>query len=117
MLAGVGVVMLTAGLRSPGPPPQPIQSPTIRIVTHDPVPGPGSAVAPRIPRLVPLARSRPVLLEIPRIGVRTRLVTAVYGPLNYPGLRLITYGGSFDHGRGHYRNNIIAFATLIGATT
>jgi sortase (surface protein transpeptidase) len=42
---------------------------------------------------------------------------AVYGPLRYPGLRLITCGGSFDRDSGHYRNNVIVFARLIGATT
>ena len=38
----------------------------------------------------------------------------VYGPLAYPGLRLITCGGSFDRGSGHYRDNVVAFAYLSG---
>lgn len=37
---------------------------------------------------------------------------AVYGDADRPELRLITCGGSFDSGTGHYRDNIIAFATL-----
>ena len=37
---------------------------------------------------------------------------AVYGQLASPGLRLITCGGSFDHLRGHYRSNLVVFASL-----
>jgi Sortase domain len=36
----------------------------------------------------------------------------VYGPTDYPALRLITCGGSFDRGAGFYRNNIVVFAHL-----
>ena len=32
--------------------------------------------------------------------------------LAWPGLRLITCGGSFDHLRGHYRSNLVVFASL-----
>lgn len=35
---------------------------------------------------------------------------AVYGRVDYPALRLLTCGGSFDHARGHYRDNLIVFA-------
>jgi sortase (surface protein transpeptidase) len=38
--------------------------------------------------------------------------TEVYGDLPYPGLRLITCGGSFDPGAGHYRDNVVVFASL-----
>ncbi|RAY11304.1 class F sortase [Actinomadura craniellae] len=37
----------------------------------------------------------------------------VYGPLPYPGLRLITCGGRFDSGDGRYVDNIIAYAHLV----
>jgi hypothetical protein len=37
---------------------------------------------------------------------------AVYHNIDYPGLRLITCGGTFDHSTGHYLSNIIAFAKL-----
>ena len=37
---------------------------------------------------------------------------AVYGPTDAPELRLITCGGSFDRGRGSYRDNIVVFARL-----
>jgi hypothetical protein len=37
----------------------------------------------------------------------------VYGMIKFPGLRLITCGGSFDTGSGHYLNNIIVYAHLV----
>jgi hypothetical protein len=37
---------------------------------------------------------------------------AVYGPIDHAGLRLITCGGDFDGGTGHYRDNIVAYADL-----
>ncbi|MBO2450040.1 class F sortase [Actinomadura barringtoniae] len=37
----------------------------------------------------------------------------VYGQLNYPGLRLITCGGTFDRATGHYTDNVIAFGHLV----
>jgi sortase (surface protein transpeptidase) len=39
---------------------------------------------------------------------------AVYGPLNYAGLRLITCGGTFNTATHHYSDNIVAFATMTG---
>lgn len=38
---------------------------------------------------------------------------AVYGPTPDPSLRLITCGGTFDYGRHHYRDNVVAYASLI----
>jgi Sortase domain len=40
----------------------------------------------------------------------------VYGPTNYPALRLITCGGLFDRAAGSYRDNIVVFAHLTAAT-
>lgn len=40
---------------------------------------------------------------------------AVYGPVPGPVLRLITCGGSFDRSTGHYRDNVVVYATEIGA--
>jgi sortase (surface protein transpeptidase) len=37
---------------------------------------------------------------------------AVYGKISYPGLRLITCGGTFDPATGHYESNIIVYAQL-----
>ena len=37
---------------------------------------------------------------------------AVYYPTLTSALRLVTCGGEFDHSTGHYRSNIIVFATL-----
>jgi sortase (surface protein transpeptidase) len=42
---------------------------------------------------------------------------AVYGPINHAGLRLITCGGDFDAGSGHYEDNIVVYATLRTART
>ena len=39
---------------------------------------------------------------------------AVYGHIDHAGLRLITCGGSFDADTGHYRDNLVVFATLAG---
>ncbi len=38
---------------------------------------------------------------------------AVYGPVNYAGLRLITCGGAFDEKTRNYENNTVVYATLI----
>ena len=37
---------------------------------------------------------------------------AVYYPTLTPALRLVTCGGQFDHATGHYRSNVIVFATM-----
>ena len=43
---------------------------------------------------------------------KNRFPTAtVYGPVPGPVLRLITCGGSFDHATGHYRDNIVVYAS------
>jgi hypothetical protein len=41
---------------------------------------------------------------------------AVYGPLDRPGLRLISCGGRFDPIRHEYRGNVVAYATLTATT-
>ncbi|PVU84152.1 class F sortase [Cellulomonas sp. WB94] len=38
----------------------------------------------------------------------------VYGDIAFAGLRLITCGGSFNKRTGHYEDNIVAFAELVG---
>lgn len=38
---------------------------------------------------------------------------AVYGPINYAGLRLITCGGAYDKKAKAYESNVVVFATLI----
>jgi sortase (surface protein transpeptidase) len=46
---------------------------------------------------------------------KNRFPTAkVYGDLDHAGLRLITCGGDFDRSRGHYRDNIVVYASLTG---
>ena len=39
---------------------------------------------------------------------------SVYGQGDYPDLRLITCGGTFDDATGHYLYNIIVYAHLVG---
>lgn len=39
----------------------------------------------------------------------------VYSDTPAPALRVITCGGAFDRGSGHYRENVIAYATLLGS--
>jgi len=38
---------------------------------------------------------------------------AVYGPINYAGLRLVTCGGTFDEKTKNYESNTVVYATLI----
>lgn len=45
--------------------------------------------------------------EYPKDAFPTSLV---YGPVDYPALRLITCGGAFDSSTGHYVDNVIVFA-------
>ena len=45
---------------------------------------------------------------------KTRFPTdAVYLPALSPQLRLVTCGGSFDRSTGHYRDNIVVYASLV----
>jgi hypothetical protein len=39
---------------------------------------------------------------------------AVFGPVAWPALRLITCGGTFDRDRGSYRDNLVVYARLVG---
>lgn len=41
---------------------------------------------------------------------------AVYGAVDFAGLRLITCGGVFDPATGHYDDNIVVFAELVSST-
>jgi hypothetical protein len=40
---------------------------------------------------------------------------SVYGKSGDPSLRLITCGGPFDQATGHYTDNIIVYAHLVGS--
>nr|WP_202420646.1 class F sortase [Actinomadura rayongensis] len=40
----------------------------------------------------------------------------VYADPGYPAIRLITCGGRFDRGTGHYVDNVIAYGHLLGAS-
>lgn len=52
-----------------------------------------------------------VVTEVARYDKGEFPTARVYGDTTEPELRLITCGGTFDSGSGHYRDNIIAFAT------
>jgi hypothetical protein len=39
-------------------------------------------------------------------------VARIWNPTRRPVLRQITCGGSFDHASGHYRDNVVVYATL-----
>lgn len=46
---------------------------------------------------------------------KTRFPTdAVYLPALQPELRLVTCGGAFDRATGHYRDNVVVYASLVG---
>jgi sortase family protein len=65
---------------------------------------------------VDLADGSTVMFRISRIErvSKTRFPTdLVYAPTLDPTLRLVTCGGSFDHSRGSYRDNVIAFADQV----
>ncbi len=53
------------------------------------------------------------VVDVPKAEFPTELI---YGSLDYPGLRLITCGGSFDESADSYDDNIVAFATLVGSS-
>ncbi len=38
----------------------------------------------------------------------------VYGDIDHAGLRIITCGGAFDDAAGHYLDNVVVFASLLG---
>jgi hypothetical protein len=37
----------------------------------------------------------------------------VYGALSYPGIRLVTCGGTFNHATGHHLDNVIVFGRIV----
>jgi hypothetical protein len=83
--------------------------------------GPGifiklSTVRPGTLVRVDLADGSTVMFRVTRVErvSKTRFPTdLVYAPTLDPTLRLVTCGGSFDHTRGSYRDNVIAFADLV----
>jgi len=42
--------------------------------------------------------------------------TEVYGWVDRAELRLITCGGEFEHDTGHYRDNVVVYASLVGTS-
>jgi sortase (surface protein transpeptidase) len=83
--------------------------------------GPGifinlSTVRPGTLVRVDLADGSTVMFRVIRVErvAKIRFPTdLVYAPTLDPTLRLVTCGGSFDHSRGSYRDNVIAFADQV----
>jgi hypothetical protein len=70
--------------------------------------------------VVEVARSddRVAVFTVTRVSrfAKSRFPTrAVFGGINHAGLRLITCGGQFDQSVHRYRDNVVAFATLVSA--
>ena len=55
------------------------------------------------------------VVRIAQFPKRVFPTALVYGNLDHAGLRLITCGGSFDRSARSYRDNLVAFADLVGA--
>ena len=53
--------------------------------------------------------------KVERYAKRDFPTEEVYGTADHAGLRLITCGGVFDAASGHYLDNVIAFARLVGS--
>jgi Sortase domain len=51
--------------------------------------------------------------KVTRVSKTSFPTDLVYAPTLDPTLRLVTCGGSFDHTRGSYRDNVIAFADQV----
>jgi Sortase domain len=49
--------------------------------------------------------------RFPKVSFPTK---AVFGTIDYAGLRVITCGGTYDYSTHRYRDNIVVFARLIG---
>lgn len=60
--------------------------------------------------------SRPVfrVAQVSRYPKNQFPTKLVYSNINHPGLRLITCGGTFNARTGHYEDNLVVFADLIG---
>jgi hypothetical protein len=54
-----------------------------------------------------------VLDTIQRVPKDAFPTQKVYGDIGFPGLRLITCGGSFDKRTGHYIDNVIAYGHMV----
>ena len=105
--------------------PMPGQHGAAAILGHVDAKGIGPAVFYELGNLRPGAKvyitlrdGRTVVFEIYSVALypKTRFPTAkVYGYTTWPTLRLITCGGLFDRQTGHYRGNVVAFASYIGS--
>jgi sortase (surface protein transpeptidase) len=56
-----------------------------------------------------------VVERVERVPKQALPVTRIWNHTRRPVLRLITCGGSFDRGTGHYLDNVIVYANLSGS--
>ena len=66
---------------------------------------------------VKLADGRTVAFAVDGVQVASKTsfpTRAVFGNTKFPSLRLVTCGGPFDYGTGHYLDNIVVYAHLLG---
>lgn len=87
------------------------QGPSVFFNLGDLQPG-DKVIVTRADGLVAIFRVDGVRLY-PKADFPTQLV---YGPTNHAALRLITCGGPFDNATGHYLENIVVFASLVGSS-
>jgi sortase (surface protein transpeptidase) len=60
--------------------------------------------------------ARFVVLAVEQYPKETFPTERVYGDIDHAGLRLITCGGEFDPEARSYRDNVVVYAGLVGAT-
>ena len=60
--------------------------------------------------------ARFVVLGVEQYPKDTFPTERVYGDIDHAGLRLITCGGEFDRAARSYRDNVVAYAGLVGAS-
>ena len=58
-----------------------------------------------------------VVERVERVPKQALPVARIWNDTRRPVLRLITCGGSFDRGTGHYRDNVIVYASLANLDT
>jgi sortase (surface protein transpeptidase) len=51
--------------------------------------------------------------QVEQVSQQAFPTEVVYGDINYPGLRLITCGGSYNYLAGRYSENTVVFATMV----
>ena len=99
--------------RAPSPARRPLLVLVVGWYALGPRPGdPGSSVILGHVDSTRRGRADPAVQRTAQFDKQRFPTDAVYYPTLTSALRLVTCGGEFDHSTGHYRSNIIVFATL-----